>query len=289
MKDKLIKLTGKLLNFGSWLFPKYTREVAAGLLSRVPPVRLTDSARQFLETAQVHWLDTDGIRTALYQWGRGPTTVFFLHGWMSYSARWRSIIENLDPEQYSLYALDAPGHGLSQGQRLTLELYRRAYVRALDVSGPVDVQIAHSFGNLISAYQFLYRPETEAKSYVVMGSPSGMDAIFGYFVDILGLSPRMLRNVAKKVDELLKIPHQELTLKVFFEKNERPKLVIHDEFDAITPIAPIRDAVSGQRHIETFFTRGLDHTLGDESVNKRILNFIASQKTKEKSYVPKEI
>jgi pimeloyl-ACP methyl ester carboxylesterase len=289
MKDKLIKLTGKLLNFGSWLFPKYTREVAAGLLSRVPPVRITDSARRFLETAQVHYLDTEGIRTVLYQWGRGPTTVFFLHGWMSYSARWRPIIENLDPEQYSLYALDAPGHGLSQGQRLTLELYRRAYVRALDVSGPVDVQIAHSFGNLISAYQFLYLPETGAKSYIVMGSPSGMDAIFGYFVDILGLSPRMLRNVAKKVDELLKIPHQELTLKAFFEKNERPKLVIHDESDAITPIGPIQDAVKGQRHIETFFTRGLDHTLGDESVNNRILNFIASQTTKEKSYVPKEI
>jgi len=289
MKELIIKSVGRLLNLGSWIFPGYTRELAARILSRVTPLPRTEAGTAFINSGTTSWLDVDGVRTALHQWGNGPSTVLFLHGWMSSSPRWKSLIESLDPELYTAYALDAPGHGYSEGRSLNLEIYRRAYTEALGQTGPVDVLVGHSLGNLVAAYQFLYQPQVAVKSYVIMGSPSGMEAIFGYFVDILSLSPRMVANVRKKVDEILKIPHSQLSMRAFFQKNDRPKLVVHDRQDAITPITPIQKAIEGQENVRHFFTSGLEHTLKAPEVDRRILEFIELTTQTAHSYVSKEV
>lgn len=289
MGETIKKFVGKLLNAGSWILPAYTRELAIKLLSRVPRVPINETGISFLNTAKTHWLNTQGVPTALHQWGKGSHKVLFLHGWMSSSPRWRSVIESLDPEVYTSFALDAPGHGMSKGKSLNLELYRQAYAASLEFTGPVGVVVGHSFGNLVAAYQFLYDPKVAVGSYVVMGTPSGMDAIFGYFVDILSLSPRMIRNVSTRVDQVLRVPHQQLSMRNFFRSNSRLKLVIHDANDDITPIAPVREALVGQENIDVLFTKGLDHTLKSPEIDARLLQFIEKQTIKKEKHVPKEI
>lgn len=288
MGETIKKCVGKLLNAGSWILPAYTRELAVKLLSRVPRVPINEMGMSFLNNAKTHWLNIQGVPTALHQWGKGSKKVLFLHGWMSSSPRWKSVIESMDPEFYTAFALDAPAHGMSKGKSLNLEVYRQAYVAALEFTGPVGVVVGHSFGNLVAAYQFLYDPKVAVGSYVVMGAPSGMDAIFGYFVNILSLSPRMISNVSTRVDQVLKIPHQKLSMANFFRLNNRPKLIIHDTNDDITPITPVREALVGQENIDVFFTKGLDHTLKSPEIDARLLQFIEQQTIKKENHVPKE-
>jgi pimeloyl-ACP methyl ester carboxylesterase len=279
---KLIpKIIGGLLNILTPIFPKFTRNKAFNLLSRVKRVPISEEGQIFFSKGETHWLKVASYKTALHKWGNGPKKVLFMHGWMSHSQRWKLYVESMDPNKFTCYALDAPGHGASEGNFLNLEIYREAYEETLKFTGPVDVLVSHSFGNLVAAYQFLYEPELPVASYVIMGSPSGMDAIFKYFEDILGVSTRMLRNLSIKINEVLKLPIDEISMRNFFEQLDKPALLIHEESDRITPIAPIKVAASEVKNMETHYTNGLDHTLKSPEILDRVNIFINKQTKKE--------
>jgi pimeloyl-ACP methyl ester carboxylesterase len=270
------------------IFPKLTRNIAFELLCRVEKIPVREEGQVFFDSGETHWLQIAGYRTALYKWGNGPKKVLFLHGWTSNSQRWKDYVESMDPNEFSCYALDAPGHGTSEGNYLNLEIFREAYEKSLEITGPLDVLIGHSLGNLVAGYQFLHKANTVVKSYVIMGSPSGMEALFDYFEDILGLSPRMLRNLGIKINEVLKIPYESASMEQFFRRLDKPLLLIHEESDAITPIGPIREAAKHALQIETFYTNGLDHTLKSSDVLRKVISFIDKQ-TKKEEYVLERI
>jgi pimeloyl-ACP methyl ester carboxylesterase len=273
--NKIIpKIIGGLLNILTPLFPKFTRNKAFNLLCRVKRIPISEEGQIFFSKGETHWLDVVGYKTALHKWGDGPKKILFMHGWMSHSQRWKQYVESMDLNEFTCYALDAPGHGASEGNFLNLEIYRVAYMEALEITGPVHVLVSHSFGNLVAGYQYLYNPKVPVASYVIMGSPSGMDAIFKYFEDILGLSPRMLKNLSIKINKVLKLPIEELSMRNFFNKLESPALLIHEETDKITPIAPMKEAASEAKRIEVHYTSGLDHTLKSPEILKIVKNYI---------------
>jgi pimeloyl-ACP methyl ester carboxylesterase len=274
MKQIIPKIIGFLLNIFTLIAPRVTRNYAFELLSRVKRVAVSEEGRQFFASGQTHWLNVFNEKTALHQWGFGPKKVLFLHGWMSHSQRWSAYVASLDPAVFTAYALDAPGHGVSKGKKLNLERFREAYVQALKVTGELDTVVCHSFGNLAVIYQYLLDPEVKVKSYVLMGSPSGMEAILNYFIQVFGVSPAMLKNLCVRIDEVLKMPHESINLANFFSKVDQPVLVVHEETDTITPIEPIKQAVLEGNFIETYYTSGLNHTLKDEAVVSKIKNFI---------------
>ncbi len=274
MKKYTPRILGALLNRLTPIAPKPIRNAAFELLSKVNTVPVTEEGIAFFKKGRTHWLNVDGIKTALHQWGKGPVKILFLHGWMSNSQRWEGYVEALDPDIYSCYALDAPAHGLSAGKKLNLELFREAVERALEITGEVDTIVSHSFGNMAVYYHFLYRGELPIKKYVILGTPTGMDAILYYFRTTFGISTSMLNNLLVKINEVLKIPHSEISVAEFLKQVNKPVLLIHEESDAITPIEPIRFAVSGIDRIETMYTTGLSHTLKHPEVIDRVTAFI---------------
>ena len=274
MRVFIARLIGFYFNLGTYLFPKRVREQAFNLLCKVKKLPITPEGAEFFKRGSTTFTDVYGYRTALHKWGDGPKKILFLHGWMSHSQRWKSYVDSLDLNEYTCYALDAPGHGTSEGNFLNLEIYREAYETALDQIGDVDVLVAHSLGNLVAAYQYFYNPKIAVKSYVIMGSPSGMDAIFEYFHELLGLSQAMMKNLSVKIKEVLKVDPSNLQLSEFFQSNTKPKLVIHEISDSVTPIGPIREGIQGAANVTAYFTEGLDHTLKGPDVKEKVINFI---------------
>lgn len=282
MKKLIPKIIGFFLNVLTPLFPKMTREKAFNLLCYVKMIPISEEGKQFFSKGETQWIDVSGTKTALHKWGGGSKKVLFLHGWMSHSQRWRDYIESLDLTEYTCYALDAPGHGASEGNKLNLEIYREAYEKTLEVTGPISVLVCHSFGNLVAAYQFLWRNDVAVASYIIMGTPSGMDAIFDYFEDTLGLSPQMLKNLALKINEVLKLEYDKVSMANFFRNTDKPILLIHEETDIIAPIVPIKEAVSEGKNIETHYTQGLKHTLKGPEILALVNGFINEQTKIEK-------
>lgn len=283
MKKLLTKLTGKYLNATASLFPKLNREHTFKLLCKVQPVPISKEGYDFFETAETSYIELSQASIAVHKWGNGPKKILFLHGWMSHSKRWKPYINKLNFSEYTIYSLDAPAHGLSKGNSMNIEMYRKATEDIILKIGGVDYLICHSLGSLVGAYTFLANKEIPVNNYVIMGAPSGMDTIFGFFRDTLQLSERTIDNLSIKVDSVLKIPASELNLASFFEQVEKPVLIVHEESDKITPIAAIKKAAENtQNNIKTWFTTGQDHNLTEKETVETIINHITKTQKKKK-------
>jgi len=283
MKKLLTKLTGKYLNATASLFPKLNREQAFKLLCKVQPVPISKEGHEFFETAETSYIEVPQASIAVHKWGNGPKKILFLHGWMSHSKRWQPYIDKLDTSKYTIYSLDAPAHGLSKGNSMNIEMYRQATEDIIIEIGGVDHLICHSLGSLVGAYTFLANKEISVKNYVIMGAPSGMDSIYGFFRDALQLSTKTIDNLGIKVDSVLKIPASKLTMARFFIEVNRPVFVVHEKSDKITPISEIKKAIQAtDKHIETWFTTGQDHNLSEAETVETIIHYITEKNTKQK-------
>lgn len=285
MKKLVTALIGGFINTTAVLFPKWNGNYSFNLLCKVKQVPLTDDGRSFLEKGHAEFLDIDGHSAVLHSWGSGPKNVLFLHGWMSNSQRWAPYLDHLDLTQYKIHALDAPGHGMAQGRYMNLEVYRKAFINALERIGEVDTLVCHSLGGLVGSYGYLHNNKLEIKRFVIMGAPSGMDAIFAYFENLIGLSETALKNLEEKVNSVLQLPHEEIAMSQFFTKVERPVLVIHDTADRIAPFEPIERASQLARHrasaeeknkreFITYFTEGENHSLQSPETIERVIQYI---------------
>lgn len=282
MQKIVLKFLGFGLNITASIFPKWNREIGFALLCKVNRVSLSENGQQFLEGGTTTFIDLPESKVALHRWGNGSKNIFFVHGWMSYSYRWKVYIENLDLTEFTVYSIDAPAHGLSQGKVLNVETYRQAVAIALEQIGTVDVMVCHSLGSLVGSYTFLENEKIDVNAYVIMGAPKELLSLFTYFKDALGVTNRVITNLKKKAEEVLVLPTEEITLKNFFIKVNNPVLVIHDKNDPITPFQPIKEAVEvNNNHISTLFTIGQDHNLKEKETVYCILNFIEKQTTKQ--------
>ena len=274
MEKLILKLTGVYLN-STVIFPKYNQDFLFKLLCTVKSPALKPATIAFFETGTTTFLPTSrGPNVALHSWGTGAKKLLFLHGWKSNSKQWLPYVEQLDLNKYTLFALDAPAHGTSQGNHLNVELYRESIESAVKHIGTIDTAICHSLGCLSTSYLYLVDQEISIDSYVIMGAPSGINAILVYFKEMLSLSPKAIKNLRIKINNVLKLPFDQLTLSQFFKKVNKPCLVIHEISDSVTPIAPIKEAIENLPHIDRVYINGQDHMLKEQETIDIIQEFL---------------
>lgn len=276
MKQLITKSIGFFLNAAAVIAPGWAANFAFNLLCKVRRAGISEKGKAFFEKATQHTLLLEKNTAVLHKWGSGPKNILFLHGWESNSQRWLPYYNMLEKEKYTIYALDAPGHGMSGGDKLNVEVFRQAIEAALARIGPIDTLIGHSLSNTAVGYCYIMNPNVDVKKFIVMGAASGMDAVFTYFKEILGLSRRSVANLSKKVNTIFKIPHQEVKLMSFLDKVTQPVLVIHDKNDAVTPFKPIENVLKKHPKINTYITCGLKHDLKAEEVYAKVIAFIDS-------------
>ena len=276
MKQLITKSIGFCLNAAAVIAPGWAANFAFNLLCKVRRAGISEKGKAFFEKATQHTLLLEKNTAVLHKWGSGPKNILFLHGWESNSQRWLPYYNMLEKEKYTIYALDAPGHGMSGGDKLNVEVFRQAIEAALARIGPIDTIIGHSLSNTAVGYCYIMNPNVDVKKFIVMGAASGMDAVFTYFKEILGLSIRSVANLSKKVNTIFKIPHQEVKLMSFLDKVTQPVLVIHDKNDAVTPFKPIENVLKKHPKINTYITCGLKHDLKAEEVYAKVIAFIDS-------------
>jgi len=276
MKKLFTKGIGLFINITAYLFPKWSTDYSFDLLCRVKRVGVSEKGQAFFDKAESVSLENGNHNTVLHRWGTGDKNILFLHGWMSNSQRWMPYVERLDLTEYTVYALDAPGHGMSKGTRLNLEIFRQGVAKAITKIGHIHTMVSHSFGGLAICYTYLENTNIPVEKFAIMGAPSGMDVIFVYFRALLSLNSKSLSNLSKKIDTILKVPAKEISMRQFFQKAKQPLLVVHEVSDKITAFEPIRRAIATKQNIETFFTEDQDHNLKGEATVARVVQFINS-------------
>ena len=102
--------------------------------------------------AQRQSLPLNDLKINGFEWNplhKEPTcTVLICHGFDSFSYRFEAYVEQLLKEGCRVLAFDAPAHGISDGKRFNVLLYKQMLVEVAKKFGPFNGIMAHSVGAL---------------------------------------------------------------------------------------------------------------------------------------------
>lgn len=274
MVKKIIpKVVGAYLNTLSLVAPSKAGEIGFNVFCTpvVPPVK--PHHRQFLDTAHQFDFESDGTKLRAYRWGSGEKKLLFLHGWQSHSFRWKKYIHSFSHDEYTVYAFDAPAHGLSEGKYINIPIYSNAIAAFLESRGPVRTVITHSMGSF-SMLHALHNHDLEVDQLVLMGSPGEANDFITFYKRYTGLTDRSLKLILDFFVQKLNRTPDYFSAPSFASSVRVPGLIIHDEDDDEAPYAhALRIHASWpQSHLVT--TKGFGHNLKSHKVIELVKDFV---------------
>lgn len=102
--------------------------------------------------AQKQSVQINGLKINGFEWKPLHTapkcTILLCHGFDSFSYRFEAYVQDLLKEGCRVLAFDAPAHGLSDGKRFNVLLYKQMLLEVQERFGPFDGIMAHSLGAL---------------------------------------------------------------------------------------------------------------------------------------------
>jgi pimeloyl-ACP methyl ester carboxylesterase len=215
----------------------------------------------------------DGL--VAWRWGRGPT-VLLVHGFEGSRLQFGAIIEALVARGFSAVALDAPGHGESAGDELTVVQYVTAIERALAQLGPVHAVVGHSLGGAMSVFSIA--EAGGAGRVAAIAAPSSLKRQLHRFAEAVGLSKRGEAAFIASVEAHVGRPASDFDVRHVAGKVDLPFLVIHDQNDRQVPVVEAARAAHALRGAELVVTRGLGHNrlLAAPAVVKAVVDFVSA-------------
>jgi pimeloyl-ACP methyl ester carboxylesterase len=229
----------------------------------------------------------DNVKT--YAWGDGRRPVLLVHGWRSRASRYAGFITRLLELGYSPVSYDAPAHGDSDGEVVSI-LGHQKIIRALEERhGPFEGVIAHSLGVPFALYAV--REGVAAKRLVMI---SGI-ADFGYLADKfcaqLGLGPKINRELRRSIERGYFDGNDGIWTRFSVTTGKTELLVIHNDEDEVVDPAQAQVLLrSYGEHAHFLPTTGLGHRkiLSDPAVIAEAVAFLqdSAQDSAQDSDVP---
>lgn len=174
-------------------------------------------------------------------------------------------------------AFDAPAHGRSGGQRITLPLYIDMIRTLYDRYGPIQSFMGHSLGGLALGL-FLESIQHDRSTRLVLISPAveAVSAVDMYF-QMLELGDEVRKAFDEYEYRLFGRPFSWFSLRRALHAIKAETLWLHDEDDDITPLAdtlPLQQ--DGHPNVRWVTTKGLGHRkiYRDGDVIRQVVSFL---------------
>lgn len=256
-----MRFIGKILNVLSYVLPKLVAKTAFFLFCYPVRIKIKPYHLAFLNTATKEAVLVNNKKVAVYKWGNGPQKILFLHGWNSFSFRWKKYIEALDKTKFTVLAVDAPGCGLSEGNQLQAIIYSQVLVAILTKYNGIDTLVAHSFGSVATLFTLHELKDTRIKKAILMGAPTEIEDLFHFFVGQLNLNKRVHNGLRHTFLEKFGKEPSYFSLIAFAQKIDIPVLVIHDKEDEVCPFMGAQKMANNFKNGRLLVTTGLGHNL----------------------------
>lgn len=273
-KSILIFVIGRYLNIMALIVPRYAARTGFLLFCR--PIRrpVKPHHLEFLNTSEKFTVEYAGKKVQGYRWGSGERKLLLLHGWESHSYWWKSVVSNLSKEQFTIFSIDAPGHGLSEGSYINIPHYSGLIEQLVLKYGPFHAILAHSLGAFSSVYTMNRVPTLPVVKLVVMASPGEMKEFVAYYQSVLGLSKRAIQLIRDYLIEKLGHGPEYFSLKALASGLKVSGLIIHDTEDKDAPYAYALAAHENWKNSEMVTTSGLGHNLKSTELIERVKQFL---------------
>lgn len=275
LKTLFAKAYGTYFNLVALLSPDRAAALAFQTFARVRKGRVQPMQKDFLEGAKHSLEAVSGHQIQTYQWtGPGPR-VLLIHGWESNTFRWRNLIGILREAGFHIIAFDAPAHGYSTGKILHVPLYAECVQHMVETFEPSYI-IGHSVGGMTALYHAHRHPENSVEKIVTIGSPAEFEEIVLSYQKMLGFNNRVLRAFDALIHKEFGFHMHEFATPRFVEGNTRKGLLLHDKLDRIAPFHASRKVHQAWKDSVLVPTEGLGHSMHQEEVNRKIVDFLKS-------------
>lgn len=274
MKRMLAQIIGYYLNSMALLAPQIAGRHAFGVFCYPARKPLKKHQKVFLDSADKFYFNHKNTLIQGYRWGQGPKKVLFFHGWQSHSFRWKNYIQALPVNEYTIYAIDAPGHGLSKGSFLTVPLYSDLMQQFISSFGSVDTVVSHSIGSFSMLHALAHAPALPVKKLVIMGAPGEVEDFLGLYKSTLNLTDLALKSMKAHFQKAVGKPVSYFSAESFASRINVPGLIIHDKKDAEAPYhyaVQINKEWTGSKLLTT---EDFGHNLKSPSVVEAVVEYI---------------
>jgi pimeloyl-ACP methyl ester carboxylesterase len=276
-KQVLIFSIRAYFNMLSWVAPSRAGREGFYLFCKPRRRAVKPHHMEFLDTAEKFLIIYDGKKIQGYRWGSGEKKLLLLHGWESHSYWWKSIVAKLSKEKYTIYSIDAPGHGLSEGSYNNIPYYSGLIEQVIQEQGGFFAVLGHSMGAFSTAYTLHRAPKLRVSNFVAMAAPGEAKEFVEFYKRAVGFSDRTMGAINKYFVEKLGHGPEYFSLKEFAKNLKLPGLIIHDTKD---PDAPYEHAVDAHRNWKAsrmISTTGLGHNLKSVDLIKNVEEFLSEE------------
>ncbi|MEZ4802213.1 MAG: alpha/beta fold hydrolase [Gelidibacter sp.] len=274
MKNIIVKFVGYYYNLISYLSRKQAANKALYLFTKPRKGRkLNEEQREFLDTAFQEECKYKQHTIMTYRWLGTKSTILLVHGWESNSYRWKNLVHELKKKGHNIIALDAPAHGNS-GSRFFNALLYSEFINIVANRFQPEIIIAHSVGGMATAFfQNKYQLHS-VKKMVLLGAPSEFTDVLKRYTDMLGYNQRITNQLNLTIVNRFGDKPENFSTAKYLESIDSKGLIIHDEQDKIIPYSDALLIKNSFKNSKLITTKGLGHSLNDESVAAHIYDFI---------------
>jgi len=271
----LPKAYGSYFNFLALFSRKKAAKKAFQLFCTPRKGKVLPHQKDLLDAAKSEKIEANGVHFQMYHWEGKKDTVLLLHGWESNTFRWRNLIAFLQKEEFDIIAVDAPAHGYSSSKTFTAPLYVEGIKPVVEKYKPQYI-LAHSIGGMSALYHQHKFPNSGIEKIVTLGSPSEFSVISKGYKDFLGLNNKVMDAMGEHFFQLFGFHMNEFSTAEFSKNFSIKGLLIHDELDSVTSINGSEKVHANWKKSELIKTKGLGHSLHQDSVSEKIIDFLKS-------------
>lgn len=268
-------IIGNYFNVLSVVFPKMAGKQLFYFFCYPFKAKLKPAQQSFLDTAKKETVLVDGKKIMTYQWGTGPKSILFVHGWQSHSFRWKAYIDRFDKTKYKIIAFDAPGHGNSEGLFSNVPLYEQALHQIFQQIGKPDVIVSHSIGAFSSMY-FMHKNKNSVSQFVSLATPFTADQFIKYLEEELKLNEKAVFQLRSFFTGFVGQAPQDFSLDLFAQSIRSKSLIIHDANDETTSVDHSKTLHELLDDSALMVTEGYGHRLKSKAVVEQVYDFIES-------------
>ena len=213
-----------------------------------------------------------------YRWNHpSDKKALIVHGFESSSKNFDRYINALIKKNYEVLVFDAPAHGKSTGQRITLPLYLATIKKINELYGPIDRYIGHSFGGLVLSHFLETIDHNDSLKVVFIAPATETVTSINSFFKFLQLDSGVRKEFDRLIFNKSGFGAEHFSMRRTMKNIRASVLWFHDEDDELTPVEDalkVRD--DGHLNIQFRITKGLGHRriYRDNKIFKETIDFL---------------
>jgi len=270
----LTKSIGFYINFLSFINTEKATGLAYKLFSHPREGRLAeDTLPAILKDAETSFINYNEHQFQSYIWKGNEHTILLIHGWESNASRWEKFLPYLKVTGSTIIAIDGPAHGMSSGKEFNVPKYAEFINVAVEKFKP-NVLIGHSIGGAACVYfQYKYQNPLLEKM-VILGAPSDLKTLITNYINMLSLNSRISTSLEEHFLKTFSFRPDDFSGRIFGKKLKLKGIIAHDIDDTVVAFEEGRKIAASWKHAEFIETKGLGHSMHDDTLYKQLTAFI---------------